>query len=171
MVHNIPVAIVAGLSKQTRAIGQNNELLWHVPADLKRFKELTTGKPVIMGRKTYESILSILGKPLPNRTNIVVTRQSDYQTTAGVYIASTLEDAFELAAKENPTEIHIGGGAEMYRQAMPFVDKLYLTLFDDNVEGDAHFPSIENDFIEVNRSKIQNHNELKFEWVDYVRKQ
>jgi dihydrofolate reductase len=109
-----PIVIVAAISKGTRAIGNNNQLLWHVPADLKRFKQLTLGHPVIMGKKTFESILAILGKPFPGRTNIVITSDTDY-THPGATVVHSLADALAAARAENPTEIHIGGGGVLCR--------------------------------------------------------
>jgi dihydrofolate reductase len=170
MVHNIPVVIVAGMGKDTRAIGQDNRLIWHVPADMKRFKELTLGKPVIMGRKTFESILAILGKPLPGRTNIVVTRQQEYEAPTGVLVAATLEKAFALAAAEKPTEIHIGGGAELYKQALPFVDALHITWFMSDAPGDTTFPPFEDEFLTTNQQEPQTHEGLSYQWIDYIRK-
>lgn len=168
MFHQFPVVIVAGISKHTRAIGNKNGLLWHVPDDLKRFKELTLGKPVIMGRKTFESIIAILGKPLPGRTNIVVTRNPDY-TPTGALVAHTLEEGLALAASENPAEIHIGGGAELYNQAFPYVDTLHLTLFDDSPESDTFFPDFSQTFTETSRHGARVHNGISYEWVDYTR--
>jgi dihydrofolate reductase len=169
MTHNTPVVIVAGMGRKTRAIGMKNDLIWHVPADMKRFKALTLGHPIIMGRKTFESIVEILGKPLPGRTNIIVTRNSEY-SYPGTVTAASLEDAFAIALKENPTEIHIGGGAEMYSQALPFVDKIYITLFDDDTAGDTTFPEFENNFKIAIEHLPQEHEGLAFQWVDYVRK-
>lgn len=170
MVNNIPVIIVAGMGRNTRAIGQENGLIWHVPEDMKRFKSLTLGKPVIMGRKTFESILEILVKPLPGRTNIVVTRQADYVAPEGVKVTATLEDAFAEAAKENPGEIHIGGGSELYRQALPYTDKLFITWFDSDAAGDTFFPEFESEFKIVNEQPTQQHENLTYQWVDYERK-
>ena len=169
MVHNIPVVIVAGMGKETLAIGQDNSLLWHVPADMKRFKALTVGKPVIMGRKTFESIIAILGKPLPGRTNIVVTRDATYTAPEGVTVTTSLEEAFAVAAAEHPSEIHIGGGAELYRQALPFVDRLHLTFFHDDTSGDTFFPDFQSEFTAVLTSDIQTFEDITFEWVDFVR--
>ena len=126
------------------------------------------GHPVIMGRKTFESIVAMLKKPLPGRTNIVVTRDENYRYE-GALVAHTLEDAFALAAKENPKEIHIGGGAEMYAMSLPYVDKLFLTLFDDDRPGDTFFPDYTNDFEEVARHGIRDHQGVKYEWVDFER--
>ncbi len=169
MVNNIPVVIVAAVSRHNRAIGKNNQLLWHIPADMRRFKELTIGKPIIMGRKTFESIIDILGKPLPERKNIVVTRNTDFHYD-GVVVAHSLEDALTLAAESHPTEIHIGGGAHLYAEALPIVDRLHITWVDDEIDGDAHFPAFEDDFVLVKESEKQNHNDLSYQWSDYQRK-
>lgn len=169
MFNQFPVAIVAGIGAKNRAIGKDNSLLWHVPEDLKRFKALTLGKPVIMGRKTFESIVAILGKPLPGRTNIVITRNNDYKFP-GALVAQTLEEALEIASTEKPTEIHIGGGAEIYKLALPYVDRLYLTLFDDDADGDTFFPEFETEFNIEKKHGTQTHQELNYEWVDYIRK-
>jgi dihydrofolate reductase len=169
MTHNTPVVIVAGMGRHTRAIGMKNGLIWHVPADMKRFKALTLGHPIIMGRKTFESIIEILGKPLPGRTNIIVTRNSNY-SYPNTITALSLDDAFKKAAAENPAEIHIGGGSEMYAQALPFVDRIHITLFDDDATGDTTFPEFENDFVIETEHEPQEHAELTFQWVDYKRK-
>jgi dihydrofolate reductase len=166
---NIPVVIVAGIGAKTRAIGNKNQLLFHVPDDLKRFKELSMGHPIILGRKTFESIVSMIGKPLPGRTNIVVTRDESYKHE-GAKVAHSLEKAFDVATSEYPREIHIGGGAEMYKQALPYVDKLFLTLFDNETEGDSTFPEYKDDFIEITRHEPREYNGLKYEWIDFERK-
>lgn len=164
-----PLVIVAGLAKETRAIGRENGLLWHVPDDLKRFKQLTLGHPVIFGRKTFESILDILGKPLPNRTNIVVSRNPEY-SYPGVTVVPSLTDAIAAAQIEDPTEIHIGGGEQLYRQALPYTSRLHLTFFHDDKEGDAFFPDFTEDFVETERHGLREHNGLTYEWVDYERR-
>ena len=166
---SVPVVIVAGMSRKNRVIGNNNKLLWHVPEDLKRFKSLTMGHPVIMGRKTFESIIEILGKPFPGRTNIVITRNPDYHYE-GAVTTTSLEEAFEVAKKENPTEIHIGGGEEIYKQALPYTDRLHLTFYDDEKEGDTFFPNFTNDFTETKKHPPQNYEGLKYQWVDFERK-
>ena len=165
----IPIVIVAAMSRSTHAIGHNNQLLWHIPADLKRFKELTLGHPIIMGRKTFESILEILGKPLPGRLNIIVTRNPDY-AVAGAVTAGSLEAAFAIAERENPTEIHIGGGAELYAAAMPYVDKLHLTFVDSDMTGDTFFPDFSHDFVEVKSYPKAEHEGLSYQWVDFEQK-
>ncbi|MCA9360626.1 dihydrofolate reductase [Candidatus Nomurabacteria bacterium] len=157
------------MGKPRRVIGKENGLLWHVPEDLKRFKRLTMGHPVIMGQKTFLSIIEILGKPFPGRTNIVATLDKDYKYK-GVKVAHSLEEAIELAYSENPTEIHIGGGGEIYRQMMPLVDRLHITWFFDDKDGDAFFPEFEDNFEIVKEHPVMEHNEVKFQWVDYERK-
>jgi len=128
-------AIVA--QSENRAIGRDNKLLWHISEDLKYFRRMTTGKPVIMGRKTYESI----GKPLPNRLNIVVSRNGF--KADGVESAASVAEAIEIAKKSNPPEIMIIGGAQIYEQAMNLCDRLYVTQVHANIEGDAFFPQID----------------------------
>ncbi len=164
-----PLVIVAAMSKDTRAIGKNNGLLWHVPADMKRFKLLTLGHPIIMGRKTFESIIKILGKPLPGRTNIVLTRDEKYEYD-GVKSAHSLNEAIAHAQQESPAEIHIGGGAELYRQALPLVSKLYVTWFFDEKPADTFFPKFEEDFMVVNEHPKEEYEGLTYQWVDYKSK-
>ncbi len=119
------------------ALGKDNQLIWHLPADLKRFKKTTLNHAVIMGRKTYES----LGKPLPNRTNIVITRDKNYQVE-GCVIVNSLKEALKAALKvdENP---FILGGAEIYKQAMQFADILDITFVHHQFEADVFFPEID----------------------------
>ncbi len=166
---SIPVVIVAAMGRNTRVIGNNNQLLWHIPADLKRFKALTLGHPIIMGRKTFESIIQILGKPFPGRTNIVVTRDPEYKYDRTIAVTS-LEEAFQVAEKENPTEIHMGGGTQIYEQALPYVDRLHLTFIDDDKAGDSIFPDFTNDFIEIKKHPPQEYEGLSYQWVDFDRK-
>lgn len=118
---------------KNRVIGFNNQMPWHLPADLKHFKAVTLNKPIIMGRKTFDSI----GRPLPKRRNIVVSRQENL-AIEGCDVFASLEQA--IAAVEEEPETMIIGGATIYQQAMPLVDKMYLTLIDREFEGDAFFP-------------------------------
>lgn len=166
-----PIVIVSAIAKGNRAIGKNNALLWHVPDDLKRFKELTMGHPVIMGQKTFDSILEILGKPFPGRTNIVTTFNKDYSYDSdNVKVAHSLEEAIEIAQSENPKEIHIGGGGEIYRQMLPFVDQLHITWFFGEPEADTFFPEFEDDFSVITEHPEREHKGIKYQWVDYSRK-
>ena len=166
--NHTPIVIVAGIGKPDRQIGKENGLLWHVPADLKRFKELTMGHPVIMGRKTFQSIIDILGKPFPGRTNIVVTRDSDY-SYEGAIVVDSLEKAVVVAEEENPIEIHIGGGGELYKQFLPHVDRLHITWYHDDKEGDVFFPPFEDNFKIIKEYEPMEHEGIKFQWVDYIR--
>ena len=126
------LSIIAALSRN-RVIGKDNQLPWRLPADLKHFKAVTLGKPVIMGRKTFESI----GKPLPGRDNIVVTRDPQFRAD-GIAVAHSLDDA--LAQGRTAPEIMLIGGAQLYTQALPRAQRLYLTLIHTDIDGDAHFP-------------------------------
>lgn len=118
-------------------IGFENQLLWHLPKDLKHFKEITSGHPVIMGRKTYESI----GKPLPNRTNIVVSRKTDW-FEEGILIVGSIKEAIKFAKKIDE-EVFIIGGGKIYEQTMDVVDKLEVTLVKADLEADTFFPKID----------------------------
>jgi dihydrofolate reductase len=123
-------------------IGKNNALPWHLPEDLRYFKRVTMGKPIIMGRKTFESI----GRPLPGRTNIVITRNTALQAE-GVKVVYSLDEALELAASiallDGAQEAVVIGGAQIYREAIPVADRLYVTEVHANVEGDAVLPDID----------------------------
>jgi len=163
------IVIVAAMSAKNRSIGMQNKLLWHIPDDLKRYKELTLGHPVILGRKTFESILEILGKPLPGRTNIVVTRDKDYKVPEGVVVTHSLDEALDAARSEDPNEIHISGGGDLWVQALPMVDKIYSTKVFDEQEADTFFPPFENQFEIKNEHAMRAHNEIQYQWVDYER--
>lgn len=135
------ISLIAALA-ENRCIGINNDMPWYIPEDFKHFKTLTLEKPVIMGRKTFESILHKLGKPLPGRTNIVISR-GDYKFE-GVPVFKTLNDAIAHAQAISP-DIMIIGGASVYEQALPIVDRMYLTFVHKQVEGDAFFPAFNRD--------------------------
>lgn len=151
------VAIIVAMGKN-RVIGKENLLPWHLPADLKHFKELTTGHPIIMGRKTYESI----GKPLPNRKNIIVTRQSGFHAE-GCSIANSLQQAIALA--EPAEQSFIIGGATIYQQAMDLSDTMYITLVDADIEGDAFFPEWDqNNWRETDRSDHEPDEKNKYNY-------
>lgn len=144
------ISIIAAIQKNNRGLGNENQLSYRIPDDLKRFKALTTGHPIIMGRKTFESI----GRPLPNRTNIVVTRSTDWKHE-GVTIASSIEEAIEIAKKIENDEIFIVGGGQIYTQALPLGDRLYLTLIDGDEKADTFFPEYESLFKnEVEKSEL-----------------
>lgn len=144
---------------ENNIIGNNNELIWHLPNDLKRFKQLTSGHPVIMGRKTFESI----GKPLPNRTNIVITRNHDW-FSEGIVIVNSLEEAIEKA-KETDHDVFIIGGGNIYNQALWMSDTLEITEVHHEFDGDTHFPEIDsNEWKEVYRERFPKDEKHSFEY-------
>lgn len=162
---NLTIIVAAG---ENNAIGKDNDLIWHLSDDLKRFKSLTNGHHIIMGRKTFESF----PKPLPNRTHIVITRQSNYKAPEGVIIVNSLEDAID-AAKYDQQPFIIGGG-EIYKQSMAFADKIELTRVHSNFENaDTYFPEIDaSQWNEVDR--ISHDADVKhahaFSFITYLRK-
>lgn len=141
------VSMVVAIS-ENNGIGKNNQLLWHLPADLKHFKEITTGHTIIMGRKTYESI----GKALPNRRNIVVTRNTGL-TLPGVEVKHSLPEALSSCAEEK--EVFIIGGAEIFNQSLAHTNKIYLTRVHQNFAADTFFPDI--DPTKWEESQIESH--------------
>ncbi|RZK47845.1 MAG: dihydrofolate reductase [Pedobacter sp.] len=152
------ISIVVAIS-QNNAIGKNNQLLWHLPADLKHFKEITSGNCIIMGRKTYDSI----GRPLPNRRNVVITRNAALKIE-NVEVVTSLEDAISLC--ENEQEIFIIGGAEIYKEALALTDTIYLTTVHQDYDADAFFPEIKcEDWLEINSESHEADEKNK---VDYT---
>lgn len=159
------LSILAAKS-ENNIIGNDNRLVWHLPADLKHFRELTTGGTVIMGRKTYESI----GKPLPNRENIVITRQKDYPAP-GCRVVGSLQEAIQLSDQEE--NVFIVGGGEIYRQAMDIAGTLYITEVHAEFQGDTVFPEIDgNTWEETFREdhSADEKNPFGFSFVTYQRK-
>ena len=130
------ILIVA--ASENNAIGKNGQLLWQLPNDLKFFKNTTWGFPVIMGRKTFESV----NKPLPGRTNIVITSKPDWEVT-GVIIVRNLKESIQKAIETNSKQAFIIGGGEIYKQSMDIADKIYITRVHANLEGDTFFPTID----------------------------
>lgn len=128
------ISIIAAVA-ENNAIGKDNKLLWHIPADLKHFKDITTGHPVIMGQRTFES----LGKPLPGRLNIVLSHDNNYHP-ARASVVSSIDDAVSLASKRDKDEIFFIGGGMVYKQAINIADKLYLTIVEGNFDADTFFP-------------------------------
>lgn len=150
---------------QNRVIGLNNTLPWHLPEDLKRFRALTTGHHIIMGRKTYES----LNRLLPDRTTVIVTRNQDYQVP-GAVIANSLEQAIDLAA--NDDEAFLIGGAELYQAGLKLADRLYITEIDAEFAGDAFLPEFDlQDWREVSNEAAVSAKGLPFRYLTYERKQ
>jgi dihydrofolate reductase len=159
------ISIIVAIARNF-AIGKNNDLLFHLPNDLKRFKQITTGFPVIMGRNT---LLSLPRWPLPNRRNIVITDRPDDQF-AGCEIVFSVEEAARLVSNEN--EAFIIGGGSIYRQFYPLANRLYLTIVDKDFDADIYFPEI--DFSEWNELSREEHfdevNQFKFAYVNLERK-
>lgn len=124
---------------ENRVIGSGNDLPWHLPKDFQRFKDHTKGHNVIMGRKTFESLG---GKPLPHRTNIIITRQRQYQSDH-IIIVNSLEDALSYAGKTPDPEPFVIGGGEIYKQALPLARRIYLTIVHTKLEGDTFFPQFD----------------------------
>ena len=133
------ITLIAAIA-ENNCIGDSGKLPWYLPEDLKRFKEITTGHTVLMGRKTFESIMDYLGKPLPKRTNIVITRQADYKAPRGVHIYTNIEDALQ---KHKDEDIYIIGGAQIYEQTLEKADRLLITEVHKEVDGDTFFPEID----------------------------
>ncbi|MGC0151597.1 dihydrofolate reductase [Chromobacterium vaccinii] len=158
-----PMLTLVAAMAANRTIGVDNQLPWHLPEDLKHFKAATLGKPVIMGRKTWDSI----GRPLPGRRNIVVTRQADWRAD-GAEVAHSLEQAMALAGDVD--EVCLIGGAELYRQAIAIADRLCLTEIGRDYDGDAHFPVFAADeWREESRQPAVSAAGLAYAFVDYRR--
>lgn len=165
------IAIIAAMG-ENRAIGLRGKIPWHLATDFKRFKELTMGHPIIEGRKTYESI----GKPLPGRTNIVITSNRDFKAP-GCLIAGSLEEALRLAdnriAAENGDIVFICGGEQVYRAALPHANVIYLTVVQGSFEGDAFFPEIpagQWELVDSQFHEKDDANPVAFTWLTYERK-
>lgn len=161
---NPKISIIAALGKNTRVIGNNNSLPWYISDDLKRFKKLTTGHPIIMGRKTFESI----GKALPDRTNIVITNNTKY-AREDILTVHSLDEALEEARAIESEEIFVIGGAQIYEQALPLADRLYLTIIDEEKDGDVFFPEYEHLFTtKVFEEKHESDN-ISYTWINLKR--
>lgn len=156
---DITLSLIVAMAENS-TIGRNNELPWRLSEDLKYFKSVTMGKPIVMGRKTFDSI----GKPLPGRLNIVVTRNADWQNP-GVRVASSLEQAVAIAVEENlqGQEVMVIGGEEIYRTALEQADRLYITRVQAKVEGDAFFPEYnESEWQEVSRKQPESQSDIPY---------
>ena len=154
------LSIIVAMSSN-RVIGVNNSLPWHLSEDLKRFKSLTTGHTIIMGRKTYESI----GRPLPNRRNIVISRNME-ASYKGAEVVHSIEDAFSISRNDN--EVFVIGGSNIYEQALSLVDHLYITEIKKSFSGDAFFPEINKQiWTESSREDHITNDGLDFSFVKY----
>jgi dihydrofolate reductase len=151
------ISMIVAADEQ-KGIGLNNELLCHLPADLKYFKSLTTGHAILMGRKTFDSI----GKPLPNRTNIIISR--NISTIEGCHVFNSIEAGIEFAKNLNETELFIIGGDSIYKQSLSFTSAVYLTRIQNTFNADAFFPSLENDWQLTNEEKHLADEKNKFDF-------
>ena len=161
------ISLIAALAKN-RVIGKDNKLPWNLPEDLKHFRDLTLGKPMIMGQKTFESI----GKALPNRVNIVLTRDKSFKPE-GCIVAYSVEEALKAAEDCECSEIMVIGGGNVFSQFLPLADKMYLTMIDEDFEGDAYFPEFDwSNWQEINR--VENlpdkDNPYKYTFLELERK-
>ncbi len=157
------VSIIVAIG-ENHAIGKNNQLLWHMPNDLKHFKDITSGRTIIMGRKTFDSV----GKPLPRRRNIVVTRQDI--TIPGCEVVKSIEDGLALCKDED--EVFIGGGAEIYKLAMHLTNRIYLTIIHKSFDADTFFPEIDQtEWKEVKREDFEpdEKNPLPYSFITLER--
>jgi len=154
------VSMIAAIASGNRALGKNNELIYHIPEDLQRFKKLTSGHIIIMGRKTFESI----GKPLPNRTNIVITHDKTY-STEGIIVVHSLDEALRLVQLKGDDEAFIIGGGQIYQEAIGRADKLYLTIVEGNPDADTFFPDY-SEFKKVVFEQFHESDSLKYKFLD-----
>ena len=151
------ITLIAACS-ENRVIGKAGKLIWHIPEDLKRFKKLTLGNPIVMGRKTFESI----GKPLPGRTNIILTRDKNYKME-GCLVYNKISDILEIFEKNN---IFVIGGGEIYKQFLDKADKIELTLIHKNFDGDTYFPQIGGEW-EITHSENSKFEDIDLEYISY----
>lgn len=157
------ISIIAAIAEKNRAIGKDNKLLWHIPEDLKRFKKLTTRHAVIMGQKTYESI----GRPLPNRTNIIISNNPDFNPPDAI-VARSIEESIAKAREVEKEEIFICGGGSIYQQFIPLAGKLYLTIVEGEFEADTFFPDYA-EFKKVVKEEKSSDGKYNYKFVELVK--
>lgn len=151
------ITLIAACSKN-RVIGKDNKLIWNLPEDLKRFKNLTLGNPIVMGRKTYQSI----GKSLPGRLNIILTKNKDFKAN-NCLIYNNMYDMLEIYQQSN---LFVIGGGEIYNMLLPYADRVELTLIEKSFDGDAFFPELGNDWIESN-VEVNSNDEFEYKYITY----
>lgn len=161
-MQNPKVSIVAALAGKKRVLGYKGTIPWYIPEDLQRFKAITMGAPIIMGRRTFESI----GRILPGRINIVITRDTSFKRE-GITIVHSLEEALQQV--QNHDEVFVIGGGEIYNQALPITDKLYLTIIDKEIEGDTFFPDFQEFKKVIWQSEEQESDGLKYKFLELER--
>lgn len=153
---------------QNNVIGKDNDLIWRLPADLKHFKNTTSGHHILTGRKNYESI----GRPLPNRTTVIITRDKKY-TAKGCIICHSIEEAINYSKSQNQEQVFIMGGGEIYKQSLSLTDEIYLTEVKEKFEGDTFYPVLDhNEWIEESREThhADEKNTYAYDFVKLVRK-
>lgn len=161
---NMDLTLIAAVS-ENNVIGNKGKLPWYFPEDMKRFKRLTSGSPVIMGRKTYDSIIERIGRPLPNRWNIIISKNPNLNNLGVTGIVPSIEQAIELAM-EKKCEAYVIGGEQIYNQTIELANKLEITHVRGNYEGDAFFPEIKTQlWVESKREDFD-----KYSFVTYLRK-
>ncbi len=159
------ISIIVAVAGEKRVIGKKGGMPWYIPAELKRFKEITMGHPIIMGRKTHESI----GKALPGRTNIVITHDLSYEAS-GTIVVHSLDEAIRFAqGKLGDEEVFIIGGGQIYQEAINLADKLYLTYVDREIEGDVTFPDYSEFKKVVSESDWQEHEGIRYKFLEFER--
>ncbi len=161
------IVIIAALAEENRVIGRDLDLPWHIPEDLRRFKRLTTGHPLLMGRTTFESIVHQFGKPLANRRNVVLTSRGTLDNYPEIETYPNIDSAMEALSEE--ATIFIGGGGTVYEQFIERADRLELTLVEGEFEGDTHFPDYDHLIGDMySPTVVENRDGYRF--VTYVRK-
>lgn len=160
------LTLIAAAS-ENNALGKDNDLVWHLPDDFKRFKALTSGHYIVMGRKTFESF----PKPLPNRTHVIITRQNDYKVPEGCLVVNSLSKAIEVCPENE--DVFIIGGGQIYKQSIDIADKIELTRVHTTVEADAFFPKIDEDIWEIIQSEYHPKDEkhqFDFTYLTFVKR-
>ncbi len=159
------ISLVVAMAKN-RVIGSNNDLPWYLSADLKHFKEITTGHTIVMGRTTLESIVARLGKPLPNRTNVVLTHDANYQAPEGCVVVTTLDDALRIS-----DDVMVIGGGQVFAEALPKADRIYLTRVEADIAGDVLFPELGPEWKEVSSEthEADEKNEYPYTFITLER--
>lgn len=149
------ISLIVAMGRN-RVIGKDNKMPWHMPADLSYFKKITTGHPVVMGRKTFESI----GRPLPNRKNIILTTDRSYKQ-AGCVIVHSVEEVLTFGKEQT---LFIIGGAQIYQQFLTYADRVYITLIDGEFEGDTYFPELGDDFVLISTESHEQDEKNRYDY-------
>lgn len=161
------MTIQIAAASENNGLGKDNKLVWHLPDDFKRFKQITSGHTIILGRKTFESF----PKPLPNRTHIIITRQKNYPVQENCFIANSIENALEMAPKNE--NIYIIGGAEIYKQSLHLTDKIELTRVHTTCEADAFYPEIDEKIWKIESEEMHHKDEkhnFDFTFITYIKR-